>query len=142
MRGHVNLLISLGVLIAAICFLPVHAQAAEVNLDSPDVEVTDTTKGNVGAATRAYTAQPGDSLTILARRTVADYLVSLQKNLNPAQKVYAETVLVQANNPRRLAVGERVEFNLSQVESIIVQAGQLSPARQAAWAPWAELAGL
>ena len=102
------------------------ASAAEVKTE------TKTSKAPAKTTYR-YTAQPGDSYTVLARKAVQTYGIVNKVKLNLAQIVAAETNLtVNAGSPA-LDEGQSVSFDVTTVKSAVEAAQKLSPAEQAEW---------
>lgn len=85
-----------------------------------------------------YTAQPGDSYTLMARKAIQTYGITSKTNLNQAQIIYAETLLTQEAESPLLDLGQKVTIKESTVKSWTDKAGQLSDAQKAAWGAYAE----
>lgn len=74
----------------------------------------------------------GDSRTHLARRALADYLTSAPENLTAGQRVFIETKLRESvSSP--LTIGMTVKFQITEIQSAIGQAKQLSPTELKKW---------
>lgn len=80
-----------------------------------------------------YTAQSGDSFTLMARKAVQDYSKSNKSNLSQAQIVYAETNLTQTAGSPYLEVGQAVSIKKADVKSVVDKAKKLTDAEKAAW---------
>lgn len=83
--------------------------------------------------TYSYTAQAGDSYTVLARKAVQTHGLVNDVELSQAQIIFAETRLTQAANSPELAVGQAVEINESAVEDWVKAAQELSEEQEALW---------
>lgn len=83
-----------------------------------------------------YTAQPGDSYTLMARKAVQTYGINNNVNLSLAQIVYAETMLTQGADSPELNEGQEVTIQQADVKSWIEKAQDLSEADEVAWQPY------
>lgn len=83
--------------------------------------------------TYVYTAQPGDSYTLMARKAVQTYGILNNVNLTQAQIIAAETNLTQAAGFPLLNEGQRVEFTAANVRSAVESAQKLTAEQQAEW---------
>ncbi len=91
-----------------------------------EVESTDNT---YKAAARA-----GDNQTVIARQIVADFLSDEDKSLNAAQRLYAETNLVnELGRNDLISVGYVAELSKDQVSEVVSAAEQLSESQQDLW---------
>lgn len=86
--------------------------------------------------TYVYTAQPGDSYALIARKAVQTYGILNKVNLSQAQIIAAETQLTEASNFPALAEGQKVELTPSSVKSAVESAQKLTAEQQAAWQPY------
>ena len=83
--------------------------------------------------TVTYTAQMGDSYTVLARKAVQAYAHDRGMTLKPAQIIAAETHLtVDADSPY-LDYGQKVSFDKSVVSKAVMSAQALTASELAAW---------
>lgn len=81
----------------------------------------------------AYTAQMGDSYSVLARKAVQAYAQDTNTTLKPAQIIAAETNLtVDAGSPY-LNYGQKVTIDKAAVSKAVADAQALSAAEVAAW---------
>lgn len=80
-----------------------------------------------------YTAQPGDSYTLMARKAVQTYGVNNSVNLSEAQIIFAETNLTLSANSPILNIGQEVTIERQTVAEWVEKAQQLSEEDQAAW---------
>ncbi len=84
-----------------------------------------------GAST--YTAQSGDSYTVLARKAVQAYSKDADTNVSRAQIVAAETFLTTDADSPMLEVGQKVTLDKSAVANAVKKAQALTSAELAAW---------
>ena len=86
----------------------------------------------------SYTAQEGDSYSLIARKAVQTYGLVNDTSVSPAQIIYAETNLtVEAGSPV-LNVGEKVELDEATVKSWVEKAQKLSDEDKNAWDVYVE----
>lgn len=85
------------------------------------------------ATTYSYTAQVGDSYTVLARKAVQTYGLENKVNLSGAQIIFAETSLTLEAKSPVLNQGQKVELHKDTVKSWIEKAQKLTAAQQKAW---------
>ncbi len=82
----------------------------------------------------SQTIQSKDNQTKLARRAIAEYLKSnTELTLSDAQKLFIETSIAQAHKGTRLQVGATVEFQISEIESLIEKSNNLTATQIKAW---------
>lgn len=82
-----------------------------------------------------YTAGTGESQTTLARLAVAQ----ADSSLTTAERVAAETRLVQATDGEPLDAKDQVQFSKADVQSAVDWAKSLSNDAKAAWQPYADM---
>lgn len=80
-----------------------------------------------------YTAQPGDSYTVLARKAVQAYAKSEKQKLSSAQIVAAETQLTINAGSIELNEGQTLAIDKAAVKVAVDTAKKLSAASLAAW---------
>lgn len=80
-----------------------------------------------------YTAQPGDSYTLMARKAIQTYGITSKTNLSQSQIIYAETLLTQEAGLPQLNVGQKVSIKESTVKSWVEKATKLTDAQKTAW---------
>lgn len=83
--------------------------------------------------TYTYTAQAGDSYSLIARKAVQTYGAVHEVSLSQAQIVAAETKLTLAAHSPVLNQGQKVEIKESDIKREVEAAQALSEAHQAAW---------
>ena len=88
------------------------------------------------AGTYSYTAQPGDSYSVLARKAVQTYGIINDVSLTRAEIIAAETFLTQESNQGLLNEGQSVTFDTAQVKSAMDRAQDLSDGEKAIWATY------
>lgn len=109
----------------------VTAQDAEVNEENATNSQQESE--NKQEARYNYTAQAGDSYSVLARKAIQTYGINNNVNLSGAQIIYAETGLTQEASATLLEVGQSVEISEDSVRSWVDKAQDLSEADQQAW---------
>lgn len=87
-----------------------------------------------------YSAQPGDSYTLMARKAVQTYGKKYEVALSPAGIIYAETNMTREAGSPVLVQGQEVEINESTVKQWAEKAQKLSGAQKAAWGYYAQFA--
>ncbi len=80
-----------------------------------------------------YTAQPGDSYSLMARKAIQTYGINNKVNLSEAQIIFAETNLTQAAGSPVLLQGQKVEIKEDVVKEWVNKAKDLNAEQQAAW---------
>ncbi len=90
----------------------------------------------------SYTAVSGDNYTTLARTAVQAYATKHSLNLNSAQRVAAETQLAAAANWPQIDVAQHITFDTKTLQTVTETVRNLTADQQAAWQPYASLAGL
>jgi hypothetical protein len=83
--------------------------------------------------TYAYTAQQGDSYTLMARKAVQTYGKKAKIKLSAAKIIYAETNLTQQAGSPHLHVTQKVNITESTVKQWVDKAQALTPQQEAAW---------
>ncbi len=85
-------------------------------------------------ATISQTVMINDSQTKLARQALATYLGQQPDiTLSNAQKLFIETTLAQAHKIPHLTVGSSVEFQISEIASLITQSQNLTASQIQKW---------
>ena len=92
------------------------------------------------SATYTYTAQPGDSYSLMARKAIQTYGITSKVNLSEAQIIFAETNLAQAAGSPILVQGQKVEIKESAVKEWVEKSEDLSQEKQSAWNVYAKYA--
>lgn len=111
-------------------------EAAANNATSqPNTSGTVETVASETETTYRYATGTGESLTTLARRAVAQ----ADNSLSTAERVAAETRLVQATDGELLNVSQDVQFSKADVQSAVAWAKSLSDQAKAAWQPYADM---
>jgi len=94
------------------------------------------TSGIAGSSTNAsytFTAAKGESVSKLARKALNQYLAERGVALNPAQRLFMEVTLTNANNPKFMEIGETRTFSVAQLSATYIQAANLSARQLSAW---------
>lgn len=95
---------------------------------------------SVGGEVYTYTAQLGDSYSLIARKAVQTYGAKYEVALSQAQIIAAETKLTLAAHSPVLTQGQAVEIKESDIKREVEAAQALSEAHQAAWNRYAQYA--
>jgi hypothetical protein len=109
--------------------------AKTTQTDGKDADKTATTEADKAAASAVYnyTAQAGDSYTVLARKAVQTYGVNEKVQLTQAQIIAAETQLTVNAGSIELNEGQTVAIAKSAVKAAVDAAKKLSADVLAAW---------
>lgn len=108
------------------------AQTGKVSADRDDKDNKKTTQSKPTEA-YSYTAQPGDSYTLLARKAIQTYGLENKINLSSAQIVYAETNLTKEASSPDLNTDQKLELKKDTVKAWIDKARKLSEVDKKAW---------
>lgn len=85
-----------------------------------------------------YTAQAGDSYSLLARKAIQSYANSQKATLSPAQAVAAEAFLSESAGSPELNEGQGVTINPNDVKSVVERAQKLPAEELAIWNTYAQ----
>lgn len=123
----------------------------QTNQDQPDAEDSEparvlpqinlalpqpSTKSEVVSSEKSLliVAEAGDNQSEMARKVVAAHLESVDKNLQPGQLLFMETILVkEAGNNDSIPVGSEIQVDTDRLNELTAQAEELSETRIAAW---------
>lgn len=105
---------------------------------NPEIKISDANNGEQSKSQAtpndySYTAQPGDSYTLLARKAVQSYTKTLSMNIPKARIIAAETILTQNAGSPELEVGQKVTLKKSDISKAVQKTKTLSPEELAAW---------
>lgn len=92
------------------------------------------------AESYTYTAQSGDSYSLIARKAIQTYGIQNKVKLSQAQIIAAETKLTQAAGSPVLVVGQKVSIKKSDVKTQVEAVQKLSAAEQAEWQYYVQFA--
>lgn len=81
----------------------------------------------------SMTIKKGDSRTLLARNALVQYLADYPENLSGAQKLFIETTLSHNMPALPLKIGKSANFEINEIEILIVKSKNLSPAQLEKW---------
>lgn len=104
-------------------------EETEATQNAPDEEAT--------VSTFNYTAQPGDSYSLMARKAVQTFGIESSTNLSGAQIIFVETNLTKLAESPRLVLGQEVSISREVVQEWSEKAKSLSELEQAAWQVYA-----
>lgn len=88
----------------------------------------------------SYTAQPGDSYSLMVRKAIQTHGIVNKINLTPAEIIAAETNLVKEQVFGGLSVGQAVSLDGALVKKWMDFAQALSPEAKANWQYYVALA--
>lgn len=86
-----------------------------------------------GTKKYVYVANPGDSQTLLVRRSMNDYLEKQKITLSPEQKLYVETNITYKLGAKMLMVGEVVEVEEKDLREYVTSANNLTDEQILLW---------
>lgn len=109
-------------------------KSAKTDTKDTDKASTEGTNKPADKVVYNYTAQPGDSYTVLARKAVQTYGINEKVKLTAAQIVAAETQLAVNAGSIELNEGQTVSIEKSAVKSAVTAVQKLSADVLAAWA--------
>lgn len=118
----------IGLLVA----VPVVSVPENASADNGDEHKEKTSQG-VASDTYAYTSQPGDTYTELARKAVQTYGIENKVNLSGAQIVFTETGMSQEAGSPLLTTGEKVGIKKDVVKAWVEKAQKLTDGQKTAW---------
>lgn len=98
-------------------------------------EVTDggAVSGTQTSATYTYTTQPGESVSLLARKAMDQYLSESGGSLDRGQRLFFEVTLKNIYGAVPLEIGQVVNFSAADVVNTYQQAVNLSDSTLGAW---------
>jgi hypothetical protein len=91
-------------------------------------------------STYSYTAQDGDSYSLIARKAIQTFGLKMKVSLSQAKIIFAETKLTQAAGSPDLTVGQKITVKESDVKNWVDQAKKLTSTQEQAWAYYAQFA--
>lgn len=104
--------------------------------------IDDNSKQDATSTDYSYTADRGDSYSILARRAISEHSVGINLKLTSSQRIAAETTIITAAGFPRLSVGQKVTFSYIDIKDAVSEAQVLSAEQLMIWQPYAARAGL
>lgn len=94
----------------------------------------------LAAETFSYTSQPGDSYSLMARKSIQNFLAENKMTLTNAQILFAETNLTQLAKSPYLEVGQKVRVAKSTLKEWTEKAKNLTKEQEARWNVYAQYA--
>lgn len=137
-----GLLIVILALAALVMTLPISVSAQDGENQSED-EATETTSEDSAESSEelyTFTAQSGDSFSLIARKSVQIYGIENNVSLSEAEIIAAETWVTQDAGSPALNAGEPVALSKASVKSAVERAQALSDEAETMWAPYAAVA--
>lgn len=108
---------------------------AETTNEAPAEENNDNNQETT--ATYRFTAQPGDSYSVIARKSIQIYGIEQELPLSESEIIAAETWLTKDAGSPRLHLGQEVILDVSDVQAAVQRAQGLSDEAEALWTPYA-----
>ncbi len=110
-------------------------EKAEENKQEKDQEqpAEENNEQSSAANSFEYTAQAGDSYSLMARKAVQTYGLTNNVNLSEAQILFAETNITRAANSPEVNRGQKVVIGEATVKEWVEKAENLSDAAKKAW---------
>lgn len=139
-QKSINLAISIitTMLVTFTLFISISVSAHETGEEHEETEVTQNAPDEVSVAdTLNYVAQPGDSYSLMARKSVQTFGIESSTNLSGAQIIFVETNLTKAAGSPKLNLGEKVSISRELVKEWSEKAKSLTEVEQAAWQVYA-----
>ncbi len=118
---------------------PVFAQDEALDATTEEVQTTEEEQNEETGEVYSFTAQPGDSYTEIARKTVQIYGIETETNMSVEQIVYVETNLTKAAGSPELNLGQQVTISKSLVKEWVDSAQNLSEAEQSLWTKYSDV---
>ena len=106
-------------------------QTSETN--TPTQAAQDKEKANY-----TYVARNGDSFVLMARASIDRYAKSIHASMTPAQRVAAETLLMDRAGSPELDVEQRVTLSADDVKKAVEEAQSLSDDELDGWSYFAD----
>jgi hypothetical protein len=130
--------LAIGVVMGLVFVVPSGGRAvAQARVETPagqqQLTPTQAQTTRPSSATYSYTAQPGDSYSLMARKAVQTYGKKYKVNLSGAKILFAEAHLALAAGMPYLDLDQKVEMPESLVKQWVDSAQKLSPTEEAAW---------
>jgi len=127
-----GLLLAAGVLVATNYQSPI-VTAHEGEDHSEEAKTEATTTDQTAEATYNYVAQPGDSYSQIARKSVQTYGAIMKVDISQAQIIAAETFLTQEAGSPLLNLGQKVSIKEAKIEAAVKKAQALTEAQLKLW---------
>ncbi len=144
MRRLIKILLSHFIILSMSCsYISSTSLIAYAHSEGPPHEENQAVQQKTAEAALSYsfTAPPGCSLSLLARRSIQLFDQETQAvAMTPAQAMYAETNIVKHLGERWLEIGEKVSIDKAVVEDYSKKSQSLTPAEVAAWQFYADQA--
>jgi len=127
-----GILLAAGVLVATNLNVST-ASAHEGEDHSEEAKTEATTTEQTAEAAYNYVAQPGDSYSQIARKSVQTYGAIMKVDISQAQIIAAETFLTQDAGSPLLNLGQKVSIKEAKIEAAVKKAQALSEAQLKLW---------
>lgn len=137
MKGFKKIILASGVTVVMVAVALVTVGRTTANAQGLEQQNDDQQQSS-SSAVYTYTAQPGDSYSLMARKAIQTYGLTNKVDLNEAQIIFAETNLTQAAGSPVLVQGQKVEIKEETVKEWAEKAKDLNQEKQSAWNVYAQ----
>lgn len=138
-RNIVSIVFAVIATLVCLLFIGVKTAAAQVN-GTVNPNPQQTTKQPAQTEIYKYSAQPGDSYSLMSRKAIQTYGKVQKVKLSHAEIIAAETFLTKELGSGHLNINQPVNLQVSQVKKSIERAQKLSAPQKAAWQTYVQFA--
>ena len=118
---------------------PAPAEQTNTNTQTSETNTpTQATQDKKDNASYTYVARNGDSFVLMARASIDRYAKSIHASMTPAQRVAAETLLMDRAGSPELDVEQRVTLSADDVKKAVEEAQSLSDDELDGWSYFAD----
>lgn len=118
---------------------PAPAEQTNTNTQTSETNTpTQATQDKKDNASYTYVARNGDSFVLMARASIDRYAKSIHASMTPAQRVAAETLLMDRAGSPELDVEQRVTLSADDVKKAVERAQSLSDDELDGWSYFAD----
>ena len=118
---------------------PASAEQTNTNTQASETNTpTQATQDKKDNASYTYVARNGDSFVLMARASIDRYAKSIHASMTPAQRVAAETLLMDRAGSPELDVEQRVTLSADDVKKAVEEAQSLSDDELDGWSYFAD----
>jgi hypothetical protein len=143
MKKQISRLMLVSLLLAAawIFLSPATTNAQEGEEGAAETTAT-TAEATATTESYEYKVQPGDSVTVIVRRSLQLEAADKQIELSPAALLYCETTITNRVGARLLEIGETITVPTNLLNECLESSKSLSEAQKSAWQVYANQANL
>ena len=118
---------------------PASAEQTNTNTQASETNTpTQATQDKKDNASYTYVARNGDSFVLMARASIDRYAKSIHASMTPAQRVAAETLLMDRAGSPELDVEQRVTLSADDVKKAVEEVQSLSNDELDGWSYFAD----